>query len=350
MSKCTIGFLIHACQLSYRLDAKGNIDASFEKNNPDVQLKSHDSLKSHGYTQIDGTAQTERPGVEQSHLAAIALKPDNPNYPIVIAFRGTKTKTDLLSNFSIFKTGLAQSKQLAEAVKFYEGIKKQYPHRKIILTGHSLGGHIATYVALKAHEGNTVPSGGLLVRTFNTAPFSKKTCEQLKNNEFIKSKCINYRLSPDLISNINTYRYFGDIFSFKSKIKNPVDSHMLWAMDKELPDEVKQTLVSPESKLTLNETIQGFIHSYECRIQKQFFSSLRLGEKNLTILQKLQAQIMPLIKSENFQEAQRLINETKIRVKGRKSVIILEKMTNLLSGSQSNRANMELTKINTPKD
>ncbi len=293
MAKCTIGILLHACQLSYRIDNSGLIDPTIEED-PNIKLKSHAEITKAGYHQIAGVKPKTEGGQSETGLAAIALKPLD-NGPIVISFRGTKTWADIQSDVSIMRSGLAAQHQLDGAWEFYQQIKKENPGREIILTGHSLGGHIATYVGTKAHEKENLPCAVAAVRTFNPAPFSKETAKKvakdINSNAILENKCVNIRLSNDPISSTNTQNYLGNIFSFRSDISNIVDAHMLWAMDQSLPSSVKNTPVSSNPMDVLKENIQGMVHSYECRINKQFFSSSRLGMKNLLVLQKLQQEI-----------------------------------------------------------
>lgn len=320
---CTIGFLIHACKLSYRLNHDGTIDTDIEKD-PSAKLKSYTALLKSDYTQIAGIKPKTEGGEGESPLAAIALKSKNPQDPIIIAFRGTKSIQDMKSNFSIVRRGLATQHHLDGAMAFYKKIQAENPDSQIILAGHSLGGHIAKYVHLKAHEEGISLPRGIAVRTFNTAPDSTKYVRKFANRPEIEESVKNIRVSQDPISAIGLLKYYGDTFSFKSRAKNMLDAHMLWSIDENLPQSFKDTVVSPNPNHVIYENLQGMINSYECRVTNQFFSSFRMGKKNFAILQQLQTDISPLITSNQFAEVETKIKDALTKVSGKVSVGILQ--------------------------
>ena len=342
---CTVEFLLNACELSYRIGDKGKIDSKIEEDK-DIKLKSFAALKNNKYKQISGIKPKIEKGLGKTPLAAIALMSEAGNGPIVIAFRGTKTMDDVASDYSIAKKGFAQQQHLDGAMAFYKDIKIKYPHREIILTGHSLGGHIATYVCLQAHLDENIPSKGISVRTFNTAPVSRQLADQFANSPDVKSKCINYRLSNDAISSIKFRTYFGNIFNFRSNTSNPVDAHMLWAMKAAIPESVLNTPVSSNPNKTLQENIQGMIHSYECRVKKQFFSSYRLGKKNLAIFLEIQKQIQPLIDKDKLTEANNIITQFNPQLISKESAKLRKAISKLIFEISSKDTGIELTIMN----
>jgi hypothetical protein len=351
LPQCTIGMLIHACQLSYRMAHNGQIDPNIEEN-PKIKLKSSKMIESLGYKQIAGIKPKTEGGQGETGLAAIALKPSDPLEPIVISFRGTKTWSDVQSDISIMQTGLAAQHQLKGAWEFYQQIKKDYPGRKIVLTGHSLGGHIATYVGTKAHEQANLPCAVVAVRTFNTAPFSeevsKKVVKDIDDN--IEKKFINIRLSNDPISSINPKRYFGNIFSFRSKTSNPIDAHMLWAMDESLPDSVKRIPVSSSPIDIFKENMQGMMHAYECRVKGQFFSPFRLGMKNLVVLQRLINEISSLIATGTgtFDVIEQKVEFALKQLHGEQSVKMLQELQKLIQKPKEEKMMVEMKVLKSP--
>ena len=68
----------------------------------------------------------------------------------IIASRGTANKADLLTDLKLI-TGKTPD-EFKEAEQFYLKIKNQFPNKKIILTGHSLGGYYAEMLHLKYGE------------------------------------------------------------------------------------------------------------------------------------------------------------------------------------------------------
>ena len=66
---------------------------------------------------------------------------------VIIAFRGTDDKADILSDVQIVNGELPE--QFAEAQSLYEDVQSANPDAKIVLAGHSLGGSLAQLVAAK---------------------------------------------------------------------------------------------------------------------------------------------------------------------------------------------------------
>lgn len=86
---------------------------------------------------------------------------------IVIAFRGTDSFLDIaISDLQIALGKIPQ--QANSAIKYYEMVRQAYPDCEITITGHSLGGALAQYVASAKNEnavtfnapGISMPQGG----------------------------------------------------------------------------------------------------------------------------------------------------------------------------------------------
>ena len=79
---------------------------------------------------------------------------------IIIAFRGSVTAKDwLISDVKIALGTEVTDSRVQKSIRFADEISKQYPGRKITLTGHSLAGRAATIVSQKT---------GLRVVSFST--------------------------------------------------------------------------------------------------------------------------------------------------------------------------------------
>lgn len=73
----------------------------------------------------------------------VAFQQQNEN--IIIAFRGTDDIADIKSDLQLGRQK-ELPEQYADAVKFYKKIKTIYPEKRIIVTGHSLGGALSELV------------------------------------------------------------------------------------------------------------------------------------------------------------------------------------------------------------
>ena len=56
--------------------------------------------------------------------------------------------------------------QLVDAIKLYEDVRKENPNAKITLTGHSLGGMLATQVALDSYKKQMIRLNGVNKENF----------------------------------------------------------------------------------------------------------------------------------------------------------------------------------------
>ena len=303
-SKCTVGFLVSTAQMAYKIGRNNDVDPSIKQATEIAQ-----EIEDNGYSIERSIAPISGKGTGKSSLAAVCLKSEDPDAPIIISFRGTQTFSDVLSDGKLTATGVVEESFRNAAFEFYQQVRKEYPNKEIIITGHSLGGHLAQYVGTKAY--NTDPelqaSQALQVRTFNTAPIRTTHNEVFQQNPQLYSQFVNYRLSPDMVSNLPMQQYYGNTFVFKSD-QNALISHKLGVLKDLLPEHVKEqeiTGVTPAEKKQnlLVELFKGVESSYECRVQGQLFSHLRAGKKNLEEMQKAFPDILNSIENGNHDEA-----------------------------------------------
>tara|TARA_R110002153_G_scaffold50861_3_gene142962 strand:- start:760 stop:1443 length:684 start_codon:yes stop_codon:yes gene_type:complete len=70
------------------------------------------------------------------------------NSKAIIAYRGSVSKKDwLVSDVKILLGTEPSDSRVQKSIRFYDKVKEKYPNKTIVLTGHSLGGRIATLVS-----------------------------------------------------------------------------------------------------------------------------------------------------------------------------------------------------------
>ena len=133
-------------------------------------------------------------GTAWGGFAAVAYK-NNITNEIVIAFRGTDSPMDILISDSQIAFNLTPQ-QATAAVNFYEKVLQENPDSSISITGHSLGGALAQYVAsLKHVPATTFNAPGVNIPTGGT---SENIINYVNMNDFIG--CLN--------THIGETRYF----------------------------------------------------------------------------------------------------------------------------------------------
>lgn len=204
-SICDIDLLINASQAVYRIVSPNTIEDKNKTSIPDVSK----TIAAKNYN----ICSTISPGEfqEGSHVCALALEPIDDVSPIVIAFRGTKTTKDMGSNVSIALQGVAGKHLRDEAYQFYKQIRADFPGKEIVLTGHSLGGHLAQYVAAKAYADKHKK---LFVRTFNSAPIDTVYGKKLEASEL--HRFVNFRFSKDALGKLPFTACYGDVYVLKT--------------------------------------------------------------------------------------------------------------------------------------
>ena len=146
LSRCTIGLLALAAQAAYKIKEGSIIDPTYK---PDYEQTLIDFAQ-HDYA-IAHSIAPKPAGSGETPLTAFCLEPQDGQSPLIISFRGTKTKGDILSDIRLGVLGVVAKDLRDAAFHYYQQIREANPHREIIITGHSLGGHLAHYVAARAY-------------------------------------------------------------------------------------------------------------------------------------------------------------------------------------------------------
>lgn len=334
-SRCTVELLARASKLAYAIKG-GEIDYERAPENSEA-------IAAHGYEVCDHTSPRTKGGTGKSQLHAVALKPTDDNAPIVIAYRGTATTQDVKEDARL-ANGQVNKVFRDDAYAFYLKVQRENPGREIVLTGHSLGGHLAQYVGSKAYHTEatlrrdlaTHAPPKLQVRTFNTAPINNKHGAVFRHHPMLESQFVNYRLHKDVVSDLPMQEYYGNIYVHKAAPgRKFVSAHSIDSMLSDLP---KSTLAQPvgntpqrnSQQNLLRETIQGFHASYQSRVKGQYFSRFRVGRKNLRLLDKQLPQVINYLDQGQYQQAHKLLASMNNNIKGKKCKRVLHSMQKMV--------------------
>lgn len=325
-SNCTIGLLIHASQAAYRIKKDNLIDPAYSE----AYAQTLVDIAEQGYSIADSIAPLASKGTGKTSLAALCLMPQDKHSPLIISFRGTKTGSDVISDIRLSTLGVVEKQFRDAAFEFYRKMRIEYPEREIVLTGHSLGGHLAQYVATKAYNTDPYLVNNPLVqiRTFNTAPIDTKHRSIFSTYPHLLSQIVNYRLSPDVVSDLPLQYYYGNTFVFPCD-KGALASHPMGAVRKYLPAEILSQTVGSSDHCTkkqdmLVELMRGVVFSYQCRVEGQFFSRYRAGVKNLAEFEKALPVLISAINEGHYDAAQSKLLELNRAVNGLVSKAIIE--------------------------
>ncbi|MDF1678002.1 MAG: DUF2974 domain-containing protein [Legionellaceae bacterium] len=354
-SVCDVELLLNASQAAYRIAEDGTIDddaahVADSAKQGDGFLHTNRTISQKGYRVLETIDNTATTG-----LNAVCLEPLDDEGPIVVAFRGTKTAKDWSANKSIAKKGRVGDALYADAYQTYEQARNRFPGREIVLTGHSMAGNLVQDVLLTAYEKGAEQGHSLMGRTFNTAPAHTPEGEYIeKNHPEVLDNLANYRTSTDMVSDIPFYKGYGDFYSFPcSKSRLRMASHLLYTMNNELSEDVKQLQVgsattenAPNAReARMIERMTCMQNAYEARVKKQLFSNLRTGAGNLKAFQCYLGDISKAIKDKDYGHANGLLEALQSNVRGRVSEQFVNELKDELAAL--NTESLDVSSINT---
>ena len=120
---------------------------------------------------------------------------------LIVSFRGTEGEGDWPTNISNY-LGLARgdwNSQLNTALAYFKAVKNIFPHSGCAVCGHSLGGFLATMVALET---------GTPGVAFNPAPLGLSGASAKLSEAFGLSaspRIVNFRIKGDVVSGLRAY-------------------------------------------------------------------------------------------------------------------------------------------------
>lgn len=279
-SICDLELVLAAAQITYAI-SKGDKLSFFAKKDEvrSSWLDAKQVIEKNGYYIDHMNAPKSMGGTSETPLTAACLKPRDETAPIVIAFKGTKfkLKEDLYADMHIVLRGVASKTYRDAAYAYYQQIRKENPDRPIILTGHSLGGNLASYVADKAYRFGE-KHGVLMVRTFNAAPVDVKgsTVERNREQAAIYDNFVNYRVQNDVVSSNLKHRVdkgirrgrYGSMVTLASDA-DPHHAHHLRTFNAVMPDILLKQTIGGQTCLE-QEKILGVFETLRYETLKAF--------------------------------------------------------------------------------
>jgi len=318
-SICDIDLLMIASQATYRIVSDLAIEEKPEISIQDVTGKI--AAKNYNIHRLKYQ--------NNNHLCALTLEPVDDRAPIVLAFRGTKTTKDMLSDVSIAAQGVAVRELREEAWEYYETMRQEFPGKEMVFTGHSLGGHLAQYVAAHAYnqdeDSHVKIEVEIEVRTFNSAPIKTKHGLELTPEQL--SHFVNYCFSTDLMHKLPFNTYYGDVYIFKADSDHVEEQgsntghweqlrkgHSLKAFYGALSHQVKALRVGyvasmPHKNVIALEKMKAIQASDAYYVGKKWVKKNRPGQSSLSIFNTHVAQLTGLLEPNKTREDLCLILE-----------------------------------------
>lgn len=277
-NRCTVGLLLNAAFVAYDYHRSQFKNTALVECDPKVS----NAINEQGYYPVLTSLNLGEKALK-SNLGAIVFAPTDKqgNEPIVIAYRGTSDLYDARTDANLTITGTTGRNYQEEAYLIYQKIRRQYPDKEIVFTGHSLGGHLAQFVAARAFVANH--DNNFEVRTFNTAAIDSRD-SRIVNQDPIQNRFVHYRLENDPVSMVQ--QRIGNTFSLPAPHLGYSSSHQLSALQSSIPQAILSLPIGGRDPVqSLREKILGLGACYQCRINGQYFSWARKGKNKNDVFQ-----------------------------------------------------------------
>lgn len=151
-------------------------------------------------------------------------------YYYAVAYAGTKDSLDYVTDMSEIKTGIKGAQVTVAELKLEELLKKDKNKiEKLYLTGHSLGGYIAAFLASDIIDDSSglgiIPKSKVKAYTFNAPGISLSVFPTPSKLKIARDKLgkydnyiLNYYIKTDPVSS------FGDNLGKRKGFKNPTNN------------------------------------------------------------------------------------------------------------------------------
>jgi len=179
---------------------------------------------------------------------------------LLISFRGTKGAGDWIANLELSKTGTNYGRVHTGFLKAYKVVESQImeevlttPDHHVLITGHSLGGAIATIAAAEiSDKGHGDKINGIY--TFGQPRTGNSKFKKFINSVFYQ-RHIRFVYDDDIVTRIPPiFKHCGQLYHFdKHGILKPIEPLKLPNLDMDMVEDESEEVTSEEPSLTEDE-------------------------------------------------------------------------------------------------
>ena len=173
-----------------------------------------------------------------------------------------------------------------EALEYLKKQAKKYNNKKIYIGGHSKGGNIAIYSAIKAPK--KIQKRIVMISNYDGPGFSRHMIESIENKEIISKihsvipqesiigRLLEHKEKTYIVKSIEKGLYQHDIFSWEVEKDNIVRLPNVDKFSEVVNDTVREWLqkTTPEQRKIFVDGIFSILYSTEVSTFKEFWSSI----------------------------------------------------------------------------